>query len=86
MLMRHSMVMLGVINILLLFTFSNAIIRKLGGYERLLSRTPPGKDTLALSHGAIYILKGSYSHDKLLQRLDNLIKRYFIEYSNKYSF
>ena len=34
------------------------IIRPIGGYEKLMSRKIPDSDSVALSHGAVYLLEG----------------------------
>ena len=42
-------------------------LRRLGGYERLLSRKTPGTDSLSLSHGASFILNQSVDEGILVK-------------------
>jgi hypothetical protein len=44
-----------------------SFIRRLGGYERLLSRKAPNSDFLSLSHGAAFELDGTVTDDDLVK-------------------
>ena len=41
------------------------IIRPIGGYEKLMSRKIPNSSSMALSHGAAYLLEGNFDKDVL---------------------
>ena len=60
----------------IMMTSPNVIYRKLGGYEKLLSRTVPGEEFVALSHGSSYIFSGVVSESVLLQALTKAIKKH----------
>ena len=58
--------------------YSSRIVRPLGGYERLLSRTVKGTNNLSLSHGCVYILNKQYKQDELLPALAKVIDKHEI--------
>lgn len=57
-------------------TQQTRILRKIGGYERMLTRVAPESSKLSLSHGSLFILKGKVSDELLLKSLQLLLKRY----------
>jgi hypothetical protein len=52
-----------------------SVVRRLGGYERLLSRKAPNSDSLSLSHGAAYELDGAVSDEDLVKAAAACLKR-----------
>ena len=60
----------------LIICYSIRIIRPLGGYERLLSRTIKGTNNLSLSHGCVYIINKQYKQDELLPALAKVIDKH----------
>ncbi len=68
---------------ILSFNLCNSIlkssIRKLGGYERLLSRIAPGKDSVSLSHGCVALLnynEDNIAYDDLLDSISRCIDKH----------
>lgn len=52
------------------------IIRPLGGYERLLSRITPNSNSVSLSHGACYEIKGCVSKEMMQRAIIYCMKKH----------
>lgn len=52
------------------------LLRKVGGYERMLARLAPESTKMALSHGSLFVLKGAVPDEQLLKSIKLLLKRY----------
>ena len=52
------------------------VLRKVGGYERMLTRLAPDSTKLALSHGSLFVLKGAVPDLLLLKSIQLLLKKY----------
>ena len=77
------MLLLSFLTDKLFFNLCNSIlkssIRKLGGYERLLSRIAPGKDSVSLSHGCVALLnynEDNIAYDDLLDSISRCIDKH----------
>lgn len=64
------------------YSSPNTILeRKLGSYERLLSRKVPGSDKVALSHASAAHLSWSINHSDLVAAIAGCVQRYDRAYS-----
>lgn len=59
-------------------TRSDRLIRKLGGYERLLARKAPNSDRLSLSHTTVFFVDGVISDELLQYGIARCLRRYIM--------
>jgi hypothetical protein len=57
-------------------SLGGGVARKLGGYERVLSREAPGDQGLSLSHGTAYVLSGSMDNDALTRAVGMCMQKH----------